>query len=183
MVTELDPGVVGVPVMAPLVPLMDNPPGSPVADHEVMVAADDESVAELLRVEMAVPVTLDWVPGLATVTVLVTFQVKAALAVSVWVSVAVRVTEQAQAVVGVPLMTPEEALMERPAGRPVAEKVTELPPVVSWGALMVRLLMAVPEVFDCVPGLVTERASTFQVKVIEPAVPAASLPPPAAPVP
>jgi hypothetical protein len=72
----LDPGVVGVPVMAPLEPLMVSPAGRPVADHEVMVAADDESVAELWSVEMAVPVTLDWAPGLATVTVLVMFQVK-----------------------------------------------------------------------------------------------------------
>ena len=146
-----------------------------------MVAVDDESVAELLCVEMAVPVTLFCVPGLVTVTVLVMFQVKVVLWASVWVSVAVTVTEQAQAVVGVPLMTPEE-LMLRPAGRPVAPNVTELPPVVSWGALMVRLEMAVPDVFVWVPGLVTERASTFQVRVIDPAVPAVSLPPPAAPV-
>ena len=147
-----------------------------------MVAVDDESVAELLWVEMAVPVTLFWVPGLVTVTVLVMFQVKVVLWASVWVSVAVTVTEQAQAVVGVPLMTPPE-LMERPAGRPVAPNVTELPPVVSCGALMVRLVMAEPEVLVWVPGLVTDRASTFQVRVIEPAVPPpASVPPPAAAV-
>jgi hypothetical protein len=40
-----------------------------------MVAVEEESDAELLSVEMAVPVTLDWLPGLATATVLVTFQV------------------------------------------------------------------------------------------------------------
>ena len=81
------------------------------------------------------PETLDWVPGLVTVTVLVMFQVKVLL----WrsaprESVAVTVTEQAQAVVGVPLMTPLLELIDRPAGRPVAAKVTALPPVVSWGA-------------------------------------------------
>ena len=43
-----------------------------------MVAVDDESVAELWSVVMAVPDTLDWVPGLVTVTVLVMFQVKVA---------------------------------------------------------------------------------------------------------
>jgi hypothetical protein len=75
MVTELDPGAVGVPVLAPLEELMVRPAGRPVADHELMVAVDDESDAELWSVEMAVLVTLDWLPGLATVTVLVTFQV------------------------------------------------------------------------------------------------------------
>ena len=147
-----------------------------------MVAVEDESVAELLWVEMAVPVTLLWVPGLVTVTVLVMFQVKVVLWASVWVSVAVTVTEQAQAVVGVPLMTPPE-LMERPAGRPVAPNVTELPPVVSCGALMVRLVMAEPEALVWVPGLVTDRASTFQVRVIEPAVPAVVVPAPGRPRP
>ena len=38
--------------------------------------------------------TLDWLPGLVTVTVLLTFQAKeAVLAVAAWVSVAVTVTE------------------------------------------------------------------------------------------
>jgi hypothetical protein len=181
-VTELDPGVVGVPVMVPLVPLMESPAGKPVADHEVMVAVEDESVAPLVSGVMAVPVTFDWTLWATTVTVLVIFQVKLVVAVRVCESVAVTVTEQAQAVVGVPVMAPLEELIERPAGRPVAEKVTELPPVVSWGALMVRELMALPETFDWVPGLVTDRLSTFQVSVTEPAVPVASLPPPAAPV-
>ena len=40
--------------------------------------------------------------------------------------------------------------------------------------------MAEPETFDWVPGLVTERLSTFQVSVIDPAVPAAVVPPPGA---
>jgi hypothetical protein len=166
--------------MAPLEPLMVRPVGKPVWDHEVMVAAEEESDAELLSVEIGVPVTLDWVPGLATVTVLVTFHVNVVLAVSVWVSVAVTVTEQAHAVVGVPVMAPLEELIERPVGRPVAEKVTELPPVVSCGALMVRELMPLPEAFDWVPGLVTDRASTFQMRLMEPVPP---VPPVPAPVP
>ncbi len=40
------------------------------------MAVDDESVRRSLSVEMAVPLTLDWLPGLATLTVLVTFHVK-----------------------------------------------------------------------------------------------------------
>jgi hypothetical protein len=97
-------------------------------------------------------------------------------------SVAVTVTEQAQAVVGVPLTTPAEEI-ESPAGSPVAVKVTELPPVVSWGAVMVRLVIAEPDTLDWVPGLVTERLSTFQVRVTDPELPVVLLPPPAAPVP
>jgi hypothetical protein len=62
--------------------------------------------------------------------------------------VAVTVTEQAQGVVGVPVMAPVVELIESPLGSPVAEKVTELPPVVSWGAAMVSALMALPETFD-----------------------------------
>ena len=42
--------------------------------------------------------------------------------------------------------------------------------------------MAVPDTFDWVPGLVTDRLSTFQVSVTEPAVPADAVPPPAEPV-
>ncbi len=41
--------------------------------------------------------------------------------------------------------------------------------------------MAVPETLDWVPGLVTERLSTFHVSVIDPVLPAVLLPPPAAP--
>ena len=48
------------------------------ADHEAMVAVDEESLAELSRAVMAVPETLDWAPGLVTDTVLVMVQVKLA---------------------------------------------------------------------------------------------------------
>ena len=96
---------------------------------------------------------------------------------------AVTVTEQAQAVVGVPLMTPPLELIERPAGRPVAPKVTVLPPVVSWGAVMVRVVMAEPDTLDWVPGLVTERLSTFQVRLTEPAPPVAPVVAPPPPLP
>ena len=78
MVTEQAQAVVGVPVMAPVEVLMVSPAGSPVADHEEMVAADDESEAVFVTVEMALPDTWDWVPGLVTDTVLVMFQVKVA---------------------------------------------------------------------------------------------------------
>ena len=72
--------------------------------------------------------------------------------------------------------------MDRPDGRPDAAKVTALPPVVSWGAVIVSAEMAEPDTWVWVPGLVTERLSTFQVSVIDPAVPVAEVPPPAEPV-
>jgi hypothetical protein len=147
-VTEHEHAVVGVPVMAPLEVLMLRPLGNPVAVHELMVAVDDESVAELERVEMAEPERFDCAPGLATLTVLETVQVNDVLALNDSESVAVTVTEHVQAVVGVPVMAPVVLLIAKPAGRPVAAKVTELPPVVSWGAAMVNVEMAVPDVLD-----------------------------------
>ncbi len=128
-VTEELAGAVGVPEIVPVEELMDSPAGRPVAD-QVSVAPAWESVAESVTGVMAVPVTEDLAPGLATVTVLVMFQVKLAVAVRASESVAVTVTEQAQAVVGVPLTTPPLEI-ESPAGSPLAEYVTELPPVVS----------------------------------------------------
>ena len=71
---------------------------------------------------MAVPDWLVWLPGLVTVTTLVTFQVKVVEPLSRRTpSVAVTVTEQAQAVVGVPVMVPLEE-MDSPAGSPVAAR-------------------------------------------------------------
>jgi hypothetical protein len=74
MVTEHEQGVVGVPVIDPVELLIDSPLGRPVAD-QASVAPDWVSVAELETAVMAVPVTADLLPGLATVTVLVTVQV------------------------------------------------------------------------------------------------------------
>jgi hypothetical protein len=171
------PAVVGVPEIVPVAGLIESPAGRPVAP-QVRVADGDESVPTTASGVMAVPETLDWLPGLVTTTVFETFHVKVVEADSAWLSVAVTVTDELPAVVGVPVMAPVEALMASPEGRPVAEKLTVLPPVVSWGAEMVRVGMADPDVFDCVPGLVTERLSTFQVREIEPLPPVAAEPPP-----
>jgi len=78
---------------------------------------------------------------------------------------------------------PVEVLIDRPAGSPVAPKVAALPPVVSCGAAMGRPPMAEPDTFDWVPGLVTDRLSTFQVRLMVPAVPVVEVPPPAEPAP
>jgi len=65
------PPAVGVPVILPVEALMARPGGRPVADHEVIVAVGDESVALGVSAEMAVPAVELCGPGLATVTVLV----------------------------------------------------------------------------------------------------------------
>ena len=75
MVTEHEQGAVGVPVTDPVEELIESPEGRPVAD-QVRVAPDWESVAEFVTGVMAEPVTADLLPGLVTVTVLATVQVK-----------------------------------------------------------------------------------------------------------
>ena len=77
MVTEQVHEVVGVPVIDPVEELIDRPVGRPEA-LQVRVAPDWESVAALVKVEMAEPEALDLAPGLVTTTVLVVFQVKVA---------------------------------------------------------------------------------------------------------
>ena len=116
--------VVGVPVMAPVPELMESPAGRPVAD-QLMVAVDEVSVATGVRVEIAAPETLDWVEIAVTATVLVMVQVNADVETALAkLSVAVKVTEQAHAVVGVPVMAPVAELIARPAGRPDCVQVT-----------------------------------------------------------
>lgn len=68
----------GVPVICPVVEEMLSPAGRPVADHDVMVAVDEESLADRDSVFMALPLVEDCDAGLVTVTVLVTVQVKLA---------------------------------------------------------------------------------------------------------
>ena len=86
------PDVVGVPVILPVVELMERPAGRPVADHELIVAVFDESVADSVSPEMAFLLVELWDAGLATVTVLVTLHVKLADPVKPAESVAVRST-------------------------------------------------------------------------------------------
>ena len=71
------------------------------------MAVDDVSVAPAPTGVMAVPDTLDWLPGLVSVTVLVMVQVNEAEPLKPALSVALAVTEHEHAVVGVPVMAPE----------------------------------------------------------------------------
>ena len=153
MVTAHVQEVVGVPVMAPVEALIPSPVGRPDAVH-VRVRPLWVSVAVLASEEMAEPTAEDWIPGLVTTTVLVVFQVKVALPWAVEPSVAVRVTEAAPGVVGVPVMAPVVELIVSPAGRPVADQVSVAVGLVSV-ALGVKVEMADPVTDDLVPGLVT----------------------------
>ena len=121
--TEETPGVVGVPVMAPVEALMASPAGRPEAD-QVSTALGWVSLAEGVSVEMAEPVTLVWLPGLVTMIVSETVQAKVAepeKGVGAPLSVAVTVTEHEHDAVGVPVIAPVDALIVSPVGRPLAE--------------------------------------------------------------
>ena len=168
-VTAQAHAVVGVPLMMPVAEAMERPTGRPVAVH-VTIAVDDVSVAVAVIGEMAVPDTFDFVVvlGLVTATVLVMVQVNET-AFRYPPSEAVMVTEQAHAVVGVPLTRPVDAPMVTPAGRPVADQVRAAVEEVSV-AVAVKLVMAVPDTFDfaVVSGLVTATVLVmFQVKAAE----------------
>jgi hypothetical protein len=58
-----------MPVMAPVPGAIDRPVGSPVAD-QVIVAPGRVSLAVITRAAMVGPEKSDWLPGLATETVL-----------------------------------------------------------------------------------------------------------------
>jgi N-acetylglutamate synthase/N-acetylornithine aminotransferase len=99
---------------------MARPAGRLVADH-VSVAVDVESVAVTSTGVMAEPEPSDWSPGLVTETTLVTLHENEAVPVKPELSVAVTVTDDVPAAVGVPEMVPEVGSMARPSGSPVAE--------------------------------------------------------------
>ena len=175
MVTEAEPGVVGVPLTTPVEALIDRPAGRPEA-VQVSVAVDEVSVAAGVK-EAADPVALALVPGLVTTTVLVMVQVNETELETLALSVAVMVTEKAPAVVGVPLMTPVEELMDRPVGRPEALQVSVATDEVSV-AVAVMGEMAVPDTFDLadVVGLVTATVLVMvHEKLADPAKPAVSV--------
>ncbi len=166
--------VVGVPVTDPVDVLIDSPAGRPVADH-VSVWPDWVSAPAFVTVEMAVPDNEDWLPGLVTATVLVTVQVRDAVPEKLDPSVALRTTAQVQGAVGVPVTDPVVALINSPAGSPVADHVNVAPDWVSL-AEFVTVEMAVPVTDDCVPGLTTETLLvTVQVIEVEPKKPAVSV--------
>jgi hypothetical protein len=122
--TELVPAVVGVPVITPVAELIDSPAGRVPPAAQVSVKCPLEA-AGIVSGVMATWAVDAWAPGLTTVTTsapdaLIT-QENVAVPEAPVVSVTVTVTELVATTVGVPVMCPVEALIESPAGRPVAE--------------------------------------------------------------
>ena len=167
-VTEYEPAVVGVPEIRPLVGSIEIPAGRPAADHELMVAVGDESVADEDRGVMEEPLWSDWAPGLATDTELPTVQVKVADPEKPASSVAMMVVEHAQPAVGVPVIRPVEGSIARPVGSPVADQVIDAVGEESVAAPSSGV-MAAPLTLDWAPGLVTDTVLVIvQANVVEP---------------
>ena len=169
-VTEQVQAVVGVPEIVPVEGSTARPAGRPVADH-VTVAVDELSVDEFASGVMAEPERSDWLPGFVADTVLVIVQVNVVEPVAPDPSVAVRVTEQVQAVVGVPEIVPVEGSTARPAGRPAADHVTVAVDELSVDEFASGV-MAEPERSDWLPGFVADTVLVIvQVNVVEPEAP------------
>ncbi len=126
---------------------MERPSGRPVADQSDTVATGELSVEELASGAIADPDTSPWSPGEVTSTLLVIVHANPVEPEAPDPSVAVRVTDEVPAVVGVPEMVPVDGSMVRPSGRPVADQVS-----VAAGELSVAELatgvMAEPETSD-----------------------------------
>jgi hypothetical protein len=162
---------VGVPEIAPVEASMVRPAGRPVADQVEMVATGELSVAELESGAIVDPETSFWSPGEAMVTVLVMVQVNEAEPEAPEPSVAVRVTGDEPAVVGVPEMVPVDGSMARPAGRPVADHVTAAVDELSV-AESVTGVMAEPDRSDWLPGFAADTVLVIvQVNDAEPVAP------------
>ena len=152
--------------MVPVELSIDSPTGRPVAEY-VSVAVDEVSVAAMATGVMAEPDRSDWSPGLVTDTELVIVQPNEAESVAPESSVAVTVTDEVPAVVGVPEMVPVELSIDNPVGRPVADQVSVAVDEVSV-AVTVTGVMAEPDRSDWSPGLVTDTELVMvQVKEAE----------------
>src|SRR5579885_646803 len=127
-------GPAGVPVMAPVEGLIESPPGRPVAD-QVYGGVPPVAASVALYGWPAVPVGSSVVVmgGGAMFRARLTVAVSA---VGVVESVTLIVTFPLLPAVGVPVMAPDEALIERPAGKPVADhEYGVVPPVAARVAL------------------------------------------------
>ncbi|GIM97155.1 hypothetical protein Ato02nite_089480 [Paractinoplanes toevensis] len=139
------PAVVAVPDTVPVLLLMLNPVGSPLADHVYGVLPPRAAIVRLAAAPVAVP----FVPGFVTTTPVL--QEKDTLLVSFALSVTFTVAVTVAATVGVPEMTPDVALIDKPAGRLVADHVYGVVPpeadIVNAAATLLGLI--------CAPGFAT----------------------------
>jgi hypothetical protein len=152
-VTVEVPDAVGVPEINPLVLLTDNPPGNPVAPKLVGV------FVAVIWYENAVPT----VP-LAVVALVITGAATAIVSVNVALPVplpfvALNVTVEVPAAVGVPEINPLVLLTDNPPGNPVAPKLVGVFVAVIWYE------NAVPTVPLAVVALVITGAPTAIVSV------------------
>ena len=173
-VTEQVQAVVGVPVIVPVEVSIDRPAGRPVADH-VSVAVDEVSVAELVEVADGRAGEVGLVARVGHRHGVGDRPGERGRPEAPLPSVAVTVTEQVQAVVGVPVMAPLMTSIVRPAGSPVALKARvavgeeSVAPMSSW-------LMAEPDPSAWAPGSATVMVLvTVQENDVEPANPAPSV--------
>ena len=142
--------------MTPDDELMDKPVGRPDADHTNVVIDEFESAAVTVTGTTAVPAVDDCGPGEVTVIVLpVTLQAKDAEPVAPVPSPAVTVAEKVPTTLGVPLMTPVEELIERPAGRPDEDHVNVVVVPFESDAATVIGVIATPPGEVWAPGEVT----------------------------
>ena len=162
------PAVVGVPDTVAEVAPMVRPAGSPDAVHESEVV-EELSDPPIVSGVMAVPDTLDRSPGEMTPTTLVMVHENEVVPLNPALSLARTVTDEEPAVVGVPETTPVEALMDRPAGRPVADHDEMVAADDESDALRASAAMALPETDDREPGLVmVTRLVTVQENEVVP---------------
>ena len=113
--------------------------------------------------------------GAVSVTVLWDTQENDAVPENPWSSVAVRVTDDEPAVVGVPEIVPVVGSIVRPAGRPVADHDAMVAVDEVSVAVGVTGVMAVPETLDRSPGFTTVTTLvTVQVTSVDAENPAPS---------
>ena len=159
----------------PFAGLMARPAGRPVADHEAMVTVDELSETPGTNVT-GVPVTLDWVPGEATVTELTTDQVNDHCPAKPALSVAVSMTVEVPPVEGVPVMVPLDELIVTPAGSPTADQVKVGTGLVWLSVADDVRLTVMPLVPDWFDGPATDTVSTTcQVNIVDPEKPRGSV--------
>ncbi len=175
------PEPVGVPDTVPVPGSRAKPAGRPVADHEMMVAETDKSVAVAVSGVIVVPNKLVWSPGSVTETVPpplepAMVQVNEAEPEAPKLSVALRATGKAPELVGVPDTVPVPGSRAKPAGRPVTDHEVIVAPTDKSVAVAVSGVIVVPDKLVWSPGLVTTTVLvTVQVKLAEPEPPTPSV--------
>ena len=125
---------------------------------------------------MAVPDTLDWAPGLVTVTVSLTVQVKVVLVPVKPARVGGRDGHRVGPAGGRCAGDDAAELMVRPGGAPDSGQPVRVAADEESVAVSVRVAMAVPDGGRWAPGLVTDTVLVMvQVKVAEPWAPRLSV--------